>query len=116
MAKSLRYQSKVKPVSGRLVSAERLKLKTITSRIGVIMNSSTSREKPCQSRSTLRWPLMARSPQRSSCRKPSTTSSEQASTAKDMALPMGQLKPRENWFSMKFPIIAAPPPTKRGVT
>ena len=33
-----------------------------------------------------------------------------------MALPSGQLKPIENWFSMKVPIIAAPPPTKRGVT
>ena len=29
---------------------------------------------------------------------------------------VGQLKPNENWFSMKLPIIAVPPPTKRGVT
>ena len=35
---------------------------------------------------------------------------------KAMALPSGQLKPKENWFSMKVPISAAPPPTKRGVT
>ena len=33
-----------------------------------------------------------------------------------LALPSGQLKPKENWFSMKVPIKAAPPPTKRGVT
>ena len=35
---------------------------------------------------------------------------------KAMALPSGQLKPKENWLSMKVPISAAPPPTKRGVT
>ena len=46
----------------------------------------------------------------------STVASDIAMTVKDMALPIGQLKPKENCVSMKLPIIAAPPPTKRGVT
>jgi len=55
-------------------------------------------------------------PRRNSPRNSMTRASDTAMTVKAMALPIGQLKPSENCSSMKCPIIAAPPPTKRGVT
>ena len=103
-------------MSGKLVSAEVLKLKSTT--------SSERQDHQRQHRRHERQPrrcggerdVHRRRRQREHQAEETTTSSEQVSSVKDMALPIGQLKPKENCVSMKCPIIAAPPPTKRGVT
>ena len=88
---SLRYQSRVKPVSGRLVSAERLKLKRTTSRSGVIMNSrrqprSPARADPlCAGRS---WPPQARAPSAGAGDGQHHQAASRPAPTNDMALPM----------------------------
>ena len=116
---SLRYQSRVNPVSGRLVSADWLKLNSTTSTSGTPMKAAVSKMKAA-SRDRAVAPRRGGSwlqPRRNSAAKqhdqrPAT----RPCSVKDMALPIGQLKPKENCSSMKWPIIDAPPPTKRGVT
>ena len=59
LASSFRYQSRVRPVSGRLVSAERLKLNSTTRNSGVAMKTTTASVKARHKSSAASRPITA---------------------------------------------------------